>query len=825
MKRILTLLTGACIATSAMYPALKGDWVLHPTYDSNTWKIIDTPSRTYTLGHAQPYVPKELQYADPQSFLFYYDKEGDELRSQTSRTGLSDNIVAAAEYNRDKRYLLVVYDNSNIDLVYDSGEVRNIPGLMSASMPASKRVNDITFSPADNEAWLATDFGYLCINDDKAEIAESRNYSTVIESVAHVGDDLLLTRGGKLFEAPRRAANFNLDDFSECGAFVSPARVRPLDGGRMGIYSKMTDQHHFQLLTRGAEGRYEGKTLAMSYTDYLVPNRDGYLMAGSGDLQQIYLDGTRKTLTRDEGDKRNRAGTWDFSEFWFMQEREGLYSRRYTADNKSWVTTRGCIEPNAPAVYISEAMAWHPERGMLVSNHGTSLNFTIGSVKVPMLLSGLRRGEWTRYAPAYTNPEQADVVWLPNGMAIDPDDRNMVYFGSLRFGMVRINLADPDDILHMSYPDDPSAGLPGFVEVVPTHKVGGNYNFSSLDFDADGNLWATYYNSLGEPNYEIWCWTPEDRRASKDPSTFRPWHRWALSQKGGRYAVVNALTAGSNRGMLVTAANDYGGPLLLIDTKGTPGDHSDDTVVEMSTMVDQDGSTVDHHYFTTIYEDPSTGMVWVGTDTGLFTIHPRTAMSSPTRVNRVKVSRNDGTDLADYLLNGVGVNAICSDPQGRKWFATHGAGVVCTSSDGRTIIGELTTENSWLPSDIVTAVAWDHSTGSLMISTLKGLAQYYPSGQGGGSDMDSVRAYPNPVRPDYFGYVTVDGLADNALVKIADSAGSVVKELGLAEGGVARWDVTNHNGERVRSGVYYVLASAGSSESSLSAVTKVLVIN
>ncbi len=79
------------------------------------------------------------------------------------------------------------------------------------------------------------------------------------------------------------------------------------------------------------------------------------------------------------------------------------------------------------------------------------------------------------------------------------------------------------------------------------------------------------------------------------------------------------------------------------------------------------------HLVYALYEDMQTGLLWVGSDVGLFTINPRKFLSDNGKVNRIKVARNDGTNLADYLLNGVGVNDITSDSQGRKWFATMGA--------------------------------------------------------------------------------------------------------------------------------------------------------
>ncbi|MDE5807868.1 MAG: T9SS type A sorting domain-containing protein, partial [Muribaculaceae bacterium] len=194
-------------------------------------------------------------------------------------------------------------------------------------------------------------------------------------------------------------------------------------------------------------------------------------------------------------------------------------------------------------------------------------------------------------------------------------------------------------------------------------------------------------------------------------------------------------------------------------------------------------------------------------------------------VTRVKVARNDGTSLADYLLDGAMVNKIAVDGQGRKWFATNGGGITCTSSSGSEVVNVYTAENSLLPSDYVYGLCYNPANNSMMISTDSGLAELYLSGVAGGSDEGSAIAYPNPVRPDYFGYVNIEGLEDGSLVKITDSGGNLIKELGFAEGGSIKWDVTNLNNKRVRSGVYYVLASGSADSSGFAAATKILVVN
>jgi len=70
-------------------------------------------------------------------------------------------------------------------------------------------------------------------------------------------------------------------------------------------------------------------------------------------------------------------------------------------------------------------------------------------------------------------------------------------------------------------------------------------------------------------------------------------------------------------------------------------------------------------------------------------------------------------------------------------------------------------------------------------------------------DKDNVWAYPNPVRPDYTGPITITGLTYNADVKIVTTNGVLVAK-GRSNGGLFVWDGNDLNGRRVASGVYMV---------------------
>ena len=188
------------------------------------------------------------------------------------------------------------------------------------------------------------------------------------------------------------------------------------------------------------------------------------------------------------------------------------------------------------------------------------------------------------------------------------------------------------------------------------------------------------------------------------------------------------------------------------------------------------------------------------------------------------VPRNDGTNFGDYLLETETIYDIASDPTDRKWIATGSSGVYLVSERGDRIIENFTTANSPLPSNTVYSVACDPHSNRVFFGTSKGVVSYSSDSAPAADDYSEVYAFPNPVRPDYTGWITVTGLMDNSLVKIADISGNVLHQ-GRSEGGIFTWDGCNAAGERVRSGVYLVLASQNASGNSSGVVTKIMVIN
>ncbi len=146
-----------------------------------------------------------------------------------------------------------------------------------------------------------------------------------------------------------------------------------------------------------------------------------------------------------------------------------------------------------------------------------------------------------------------------------------------------------------------------------------------------------------------------------------------------------------------------------------------------------------------------------------------------------------------------------------------------TSPAGTEVLNTYTSDNSELPDNEVHGICYNPANRSMMISTGKGLCELFLT-DSEISGETNVRAYPNPVRPNFLGNVTIDMLPNQATVKITDTNGRLVRELGTANGGEIVWDLTNSQRKRVPGGIYYVLAGNGHDQESFSKMTKILVV-
>lgn len=117
--------------------------------------------------------------------------------------------------------------------------------------------------------------------------------------------------------------------------------------------------------------------------------------------------------------------------------------------------------------------------------------------------------------------------------------------------------------------------------------------------------------------------------------------------------------------------------------------------------------------------------IWMGTTAGPMLLQ-RSQMNEQEnyRFVQVKVPRNDGTNLADYLLAGLDITAIGIDGGGRKWFGTKDNGVYLISADNMKQLQHFTASNSNLLSNNILSISLNEVTGEVFFATDQGLCSY-----------------------------------------------------------------------------------------------------
>ena len=820
MKKYWLLILSFVTATFTCWA--DANWKMHPTFDSEVDHVIETPGFVYFTSRNIP------QAADGSSLsLFRFDKEGEELISLSTDNLLSGTLIKDVVYNPEKNYLFVLYEDNDIDILYNDGKVIRIPYYAMASTSSSKNVNAISIDPVNDRVYLATDFGYVAINDKKNEIAESRNYDTELNDFCRLGDYYLALKQGYIYMSPVTDSRFSLDDYTRVSASGYQRALYPLNENSCIIKYYGDNKEYLRLMTLNSNGKYSFKELFGGPFFNFDYNAAGLSVTTDKRTYLIDKEGNFSYKDLPEEFQASSTASTNLTEVWCGKLRKGLASLRYSGDECS--LTRNYMLPNSPAVSFATSFAHHPTKGLLVLNYGYTAATYNMSQQVPLQLSSHLSGRWKNHAPAYTNPDRTNICYMSNGIAIDPDNPNLVYITSLQAGIIRLNLDDPKDIIHMSRPNDPDASNDGFIALVETPVAVKSYtNFSRPYFDSKGNLWMNFTNwdDSANPNPHLYCWLAEDRKNTTSAENVRLPRLVEVDAKvdlNNRAFVMPLIKTGA--GLLLHVGFLYDESLMIIDTNNTPIDPKDDKIYRFNDFVDGDGNTVEVRQIRCAWEDPSTGYVWIGHRNGLCYFIPSETIKGNYEVNRIKVSRNDGTNLADYLLEGVAVNNITADSKGRKWFATNGGGVICTSSNGKEILMEFNTDNSPLPSDEVYGITYDQDANSILFSTSEGLAEYFlPMDQQTAATND-IKAYPNPVRPDFASYVTITDIPQGSLVKIVDATGNLVKDLGTMSGFEMLWDISDTSHSRVKSGVYYILVSPGNESGSFAKVGKILVMN
>ena len=103
--------------------------------------------------------------------LYQYNLTDHSITTYDKNTGLSDSYITHIGWNQQAKRLIIVYQNSNIDLMDQSGNVSNISALYRKAMTDDKTVDSLTIDGL--YAYLYARFGIVKVNMQRAEVSDT----------------------------------------------------------------------------------------------------------------------------------------------------------------------------------------------------------------------------------------------------------------------------------------------------------------------------------------------------------------------------------------------------------------------------------------------------------------------------------------------------------------------------------------------------------------------------------------------------------------------------------------------------------------------------
>jgi hypothetical protein len=755
-----------------------GKWSTHFAYNSVS-QIAQSDNKIYAISDGA---------------LFSVDKLDGNMEFYSKLSGLNDATVSRIEYDKVDKLLLIIYNDGNIDILSNGG-VTNLPDFYNKQMSSSKTVNQIQFY--ENKAYLSCNFGIIVLNMQKKEVTDTyyigpnASEVKVLNTTINNGSIYALTTS-TIFQAS--ITNPQLVNY----AVWSTTTGLPGSGNLQKIASfggQLILLRGGYLYKQEANNSWTPVLPGVSATDFNVTNTSLnvftpnalYLLDNLFNSKQVTNIGT---ISDVEYDTQNNI-------YYFAANSLGIISYKQVSNE---TPTINYFKPNGPAVNIPWNMIFSGKKLFVVpGGRWSAQNNTLGEVMM------YENGIWTNILGNTIQSQTGQQVLDFMNVAVDPTDNGHFYVTSYGTGLYEFR----NNTFYRLY-NESNSTINSIFSGSPLYM-----RLDGAVYDQNNNLFLANTSA----NYGIkvllanGTWTQLFYACASSKPTL-----------GG----ITISNQNPNQKWIASVRSTPG--IAIFDDNGTIKDQSDDKSVFIYPFTypeqDNNGNTkltqIYPNQVSTIVQDKN-GVMWVGTDVGPFLFSDLTNVyNSNYTCSRVKIPRNDSTNLADYLLVGENIQAIAIDGANRKWLGTKTSGVYLMSENGQQTIQHFTVSNSPLLSNNVMSLAINPITGEVFFGTDQGIVSYQSDANEAGSTFGNVYAYPNPVRQGYTGIITITGLVVNTQVKITDINGNLVCET-VSNGSIATWDGKDVHGRKVNTGIY--LAICANSDGTQSAITKILVIN
>ena len=756
----------------------KGDWRVHPYYvGDNIKNVIDTDAKVYFLVGND---------------LFCFDKSTSAIESLNKRVALNDVLVTNIYYNHIKKYLVVTYLNSNIDVIAPDGQVMNLPDIKDAVLTGLKGINDVTFAPG--KMLVATEFGMVIYDDEAMSVTESRLFDLKFDSAVEVGQWTVITRGGRVYAALNSALRETAGSYQQVSGIGASSSIKliPVDDDKFmvnsstGLVTYTLGLNSSNKPAALAQDTVYNKRAAIvqptpsgfvaSFPDnnlYVTTNAHGknpQLVSGVNELVSSYPGGDGTLWMLGANGLHQQGSTQVYKPNGIGIKVGAFYMTFNKAKN---------------LVYLSASSDnMHAEWGS--QNHAVTQIFTFDG------------SQWTDVTPSNVPGNGVSANWQ---LAMDPKDPNTYVYPSRKYGVFKI----VNDQYTYKYD-------------AANSYFGTGYYKGACAFDSVGNLWVCYSSPtastaavnlsvLPRAKYEAATCAKADWIPVEVPATRQK------AFKGSSFVVGKGDVKVYNGG-------GYQGSYVCWNQPD--GLTSAPLIANFNSLQDVDGKSITWNYVYCMETDLD-GLVWTGMNNGIVAFDPSKAFDDNFAVVHPKVARNDGTGQFDYLLDGLMVDCIAVDAANRKWIGTESAGLYLVSPDGTKSLQQFNTDNSYLTSNTIYSVCCNTNTNSVYVLTANGFLEYMSDANPGAASYDDVYVYPNPVRPDFTGLLTINNLMSNSHLTITNAMGQTVKQW-QAQGGTATWDCCDESGDRLPTGIYYVYASQQASDPHPLKVAEFLII-
>lgn len=709
------------------------------------------------------------------------DLTDNSIRKLSKINGLSDVDISKIKYAEDAGVLIVTYKNGNIDIVEDK-LITNLTDIKRKNTLGDKTINSLEIF--NGYAYLSTGFGIVVLDYENKEIKDTYFFGPGGTNI-NVND--ATSDGEKIYAATQQGIysadidNQLLVDYNNWTLISDELNYSHIDYNTNKLYAVQYNRPEGEADDDNLY-EFQNNTWAISEFDQQGPIND--IKSFGNYLYVVYYG----RVARFDVNSKTFVDFWSGgipfevsleseNDFWVADNTLGLVhftenSRTDYFDN----LPDGPVFNESYSLEISDNKVF-VTRGSITSNFSNT--YTTGNFAV------FSDNTWA----SYTNEDIRDVITL----AIDPNNSDNVYIGSWGYGMFGYK----EGQLSGSYDADNSSEH----TLEPQTAGGSNIRIGGLAFDEDQNLWIS--NSAVDNPISV----------LKSDGT---WKQMDFGEEPSSSVHGKILNTSINQNWVLLL---NGSGVFVFDIGNDVEDESDYQTKKVN-IIDEDGE-----YLNTVFSiaEDLNGDIWIGTNKGPVVYYsPQRIFEENLLANRILVPRNDENNTAGKLLENETVSAIAIDGANRKWLGTLNSGVFLMSEDGTNEILHFEESNSPLISNQINDIKIHPETGEVFIATNKGLVSYMGQATEGNEFFRDVYVYPNPIRPDYQGDITISGLVSDVNVKVTDISGNLVYET-TSLGGQAIWDGKNFDGEKVHTGVYLVFCT--NEDGSKTHVTKLLFIH